>query len=98
MGCLGWVLIISGVIGIPFTFGGSIVSIIIGIIVLSIGGNSNKTREAVEKSAYVQQQQINSTNKKEKWIAQRMNDLIGEGLSIADAKSKAEMEYTINNE
>ena len=96
MGCLGWFLIITGVIGFltPFSPLG-IGAIIIGIVILALRKSSKRTQDAVERTAELNQRQSDELKEKELWVAQRMNVLISEGMPISDAKAKAEMEYTL---
>lgn len=97
MGCLGWFLIVAGIIGIFIGGPVGFIGILIGIAVLAFGASTNKTKEAVEKTAEISQKQNIEQKKKEIWVAERMNELLTEGLSISDAKAKADMEYTLNN-
>ena len=95
MGCLAWFFIIFGIIGLipPLTIGGCF-SIAIGLALLALGKSTAKTQEATEKTAALAQVRKD----KDLWVANRMNTLINNGLSISDAKIKAEMDFELEGQ
>ncbi len=79
-------------IGGPVRF----IGIVIIIAALAFGVITKRTQEAVEKMAELNQKQNDELKRKELWVAERMNALTSEGLSISDAKAKVDMGYTLN--
>ena len=77
-----------------------------GIVVLCVADKNKKECPYCKKSVAIDatvcpycNKEIakkKSSSEKEKWISQRIVDLIGDGKSATDAKIQAEAEYSVN--
>ncbi|WP_302820505.1 hypothetical protein [Fusobacterium ulcerans] len=102
MRILGIILLILGILSLPFGGAGFFI-IIVGIILILAGGSGAKNRKIAEESKK-ELEKIQENQKKDKeiieerevYIAKRTKELMDKNeLSILEAKAQAEMEYIL---